>query len=232
MNYTISILNSIVSNIRNSESITNIVDNLNGTYTITANVGYLRNLDFVTIADTTGFDGVYQISSITSSTFDITKATGTAIPLSFGTWTANAPYFQFSEWFEADRKLMEKGESSTYKFQKFPLVFLKLPVSESVISNVTNNYTINSFNLYIFVETDETKDTSWRNTNTMPELRELETRFVSQFRKYVVGAMNYTRTELFYDIGTANRFNSPVDAILLRFDDTKIIVPQCSFETY
>ncbi len=72
----IKIIQTTVENIRDTASITNIVDNADGTYTVTADSKDLVNTDYVKIENTIGFNNDnYKISSVTGTTFNITKVT-------------------------------------------------------------------------------------------------------------------------------------------------------------
>lgn len=232
--YTIGIISEIVDSLRERYAISNIIDNLNGTYTVLTGQTYgLQNGDFVTISDTPGFNQSFEISVLIANTsFNITLATGIAIPITFGQWKANAPYFYFSEWKEADRKLMEKGESFVYRFQRFPMIFLLLPITETDSKHLIHDFEIDKLNIYFFTQTDEKKDSIWREINTFPELRILETKFNNQFQKYITTALEKQRTEMFFDTGEKYRFTAPVDTIINEYTNLKVMIPNCTFENY
>jgi hypothetical protein len=166
--HIIDIISDIVATLRDVLTITSIVDNANNTYTFT--VSDLKDLsagDYVKIINTTGFNEDNQlIDSINSvnKTFTITKTSGTAIPTIKGTATLNKPYFDFGYWLEQANTLTLKGQSTTYRNQKYPLIFLQLEISETKnISEELNS--INNMTIYFIKDTREDKSSSWRLDN-------------------------------------------------------------------
>lgn len=222
---TIQIIEDVVEDIRETASITNIVDNADGTYTVsTADTGTLANNDYVTITGTTGFNSAdldntdansagYKISSlVTNTSFDITKTTGTAIPGTFGDWTANAPYFMKGRWTEITRLLTDKDGSVKFRKQKFPLICLIIPISETKDRQKANPEIETNLTVYFFVETKEDKDTDWRFTNKYSTLETLEELFIKELKKYVIGDMDVEQEWNPHMDGTAYVFTTPVDA--------------------
>jgi len=209
---TIEIIESIVENIRDTASITNIVDNTDGTYTVTAVSVYLENNQYVTIAGTVGFNGQYKVSLVTTLNFKITKTAGTAIPVTFGTYTANAPYFMKGRWSEITRELADKADSSTYMNQRFDLICLIIPFSENKDRKKANPELDLNLEIFFFTETDDSEDTDWRYTNKFPVLEALEIRFINELKKYVIGEMDVESEWNPMMEGRAFVFTSPVDA--------------------
>ena len=211
---TIEIIESVVEDIRYSANITNIVDNADGTYTVlTAETEDLVNGDYITIAGTTGFNGQYKISSlVTDTSFNITKTTGTVIPGPFGTWTANSPYFMKGRWSEITRELSDKASSTIYKNQRFELICLIIPFSESKKRKKASPEIEVDLSIYFFTETDDNKNTDWRYTNKFPVLEALEIRFINELKKYIIGEMDVESEWNPHMEGRAYVFTSPVDA--------------------
>ena len=219
----IEIIETTVENMRDSATITNIVDNANGTYTVTAPPKNLSNTDYVTIASTTGFNAQYKISSVSGTGFNITKATGTAIPGSFGTYTANGPYFMKGRWSEITRELIDKGESQTYKGQRFPLIVLLIPIEfEEDKKKNTTIKDVSGLTIYYFIETDGTKNTDWRYTNLYSTLETLSESFNTEFKKAVIGEMIGSSEWNPHMDGRAYVFTSPVDAWVDTYSNLKL----------
>lgn len=222
----IDIIETTVDNIRYTKSITNIVDNANGTYTVsTSDTKDLANGDYVQILNTTGFTASnYKISSlVTDTSFNITKAAGTAIPGTFGTWKANAPYFMKGRWTEITRELIDKSQSSTYRKQRFDLITLILPIQSSQDykrDQLTKD--VPSLEIYFFTPTDERKNTDWRVDNTYPILEALRNRFNDEFKIVVIGEMDIEDEFNPHMDGRAYVFSEPVDAWVDRYSNLKI----------
>lgn len=213
---TIQIIQDVVEDIRETASITGITDNGDGTYTVlTADTKSIENGDYVTIAGTIGFnDANWKITSLVANTsFNITKATGTAIPGTFGTWTANAPYFMKGRWTEITRELIDKGESVKYRKQRLPLICLIIPLSESKDRKKTVQEIETDLTIFFFVETDETEDTDWRYDNNFATLETLETLFIKKLKQYVVDkTMDVEQEWNPHMSGREYVFATPVDA--------------------
>jgi hypothetical protein len=211
----IQIIEDIVDAIRDTASITNITDNANGTYTVlTSDTKELANNDYVSILNTTGFTASnYKISSLVEDTsFNITKTAGTAIPASFGTWKANAPYHMRDRWSNITRELADKAQTTTYRNQRFPLIALIIPVASTKNRRKANPEIDATLEIYFFVETDERKNTEWRLDNTYSVLEALEIKFINELKKYVIEDMEVEEEFNPHMEGRQYVFTSPVDA--------------------
>jgi hypothetical protein len=222
--HIIEIIGELVDRIRDTAAISNIVDNGNGTYTITADPKDLSNDDYVSIFDTVGFNNPtdqtdvnsagYKISNVTATGFNITKTSGTAIPATFGTYKANAPYYGHGYWIKEDRELAQKQGSNKYRDQMFPLIFLLEPVPETRQRLITSPRQLEApIKIYFFIDTDENKNSDWSNDNNKPILLDLEDKFMRQLRRISNDEIESTLLWIPFDSGVEFRFVTPVDTI-------------------
>jgi hypothetical protein len=222
--HIIEIIGTLVDRMRETAAITNIVDNTDGTYTITADPKTLANGDYVTITGTVGFNNPtdqtdvnsagYMISNVTSTTFDITKTSGTAIPGTFGTWKANEPYFEYGRWIEVDQELAQKEGSTKYRSQLFDLVYLQIPITETRDrTNVNSKQLEVSLKMYFFTETEDDENTKWRNDNKKQQLLTLEGNFLLKLKGIANSEIISDLTWVPFDTGIEFRFSTPVDAL-------------------
>ena len=161
----LEVLSDIVDAMRDTSTITNIVDNGNGTYTIhTLSIEDIADGDYITIEDTTGFDGEdYLISSVNSTniTFNISLATGVTIPDNFGTWKANKPYFYFDTWLGNANDMLINNLLPVKINQKFPQIFIVIPFS----LEERQQYKEGNIFIYFIEENQENKTQQWRLDN-------------------------------------------------------------------
>ncbi|MDD4515644.1 hypothetical protein [Massilibacteroides sp.] len=135
----------------------------------------------------------------------------------------DAPYFDYGSWIEIDKNLIEKGKSNTYKSQRFPLIFLRLPVTvEKNVTTGSKYYRLNSLELYFFVETDEKKSTQWRNDNKKPTLIALTDAFLYRLKKHSEYELIIQETYIPYMEGTAFALSTPVDCMKITITDLTI----------
>jgi hypothetical protein len=222
----IETIETVVQNIRKTAVITGITDNADDTYTVTtANTYDLSNNDYITIASTTGFNGSnYKISNVvTNTSFDISKTKGTAIPGSFGTWTANAPYFMKGRWTEITKDLIDKADSSTYMNQRFPLIVLIIPIEFTEDKKRDEGLIdVSGLEIYYFVESDDTKTTDEKYTATYSTLESMSETFNTEFKRVVLGDMFASSEWNPVMDGRAYVFSSPVDAWIDRYEELKL----------
>ena len=110
-----------------------IIDNLRDTGTIT-NVSEAAGISTMTSVNSLEADEVITIDSIdyiilTASSPKFT-VTGTGITAT--TWKAKAPYYDYGHPREIFNTLSEKTKNDTFKYQKYPLIFLWLDIEEDV----------------------------------------------------------------------------------------------------
>lgn len=135
----------------------------------------------------------------------------------------DAPYFDYGSWIEIDKNIVEKGKSNTYKNLRFPLIFLKLPVT--VERNVTTNskyYRLNTLELYFFIESSEKKSTQWRNENNKQELIDLTDAFYYRLKKHINNELVVQETYIPYMEGANFALSTPVDCMKITITDITI----------
>lgn len=220
----ISIIENTVERMREYATITNIVDNANGTYTVTADPESLTDNDYITITNTTGFNNDYRVSSVTGTGFNITQTTGTAIPGSFGIWTAKAPYFMADRLTEITRILTDKAQDNTaLRYQRFPLIVLIIPVGFTEDEKAkTGIIETESFDIYFFVETEGDSDNDARRTLNYSTLETLSDLFNKELSYTVTNDM-LVRKEWNPDTeGREYIFTEPVDAWINSYNDLEL----------
>ncbi len=175
-----STIGNIVDSMRLSSDIVSIVDNSDDTYTIKVKTienilfsGFsLANGDYITISDTLNFDdagnnsdGQFAVSNVNFSTrtFDISLTSGVSIPISLGTYKANAPYYDYEKWLGESNKLTVQALSKTFNTQRFPLVFLLLDVPITITQSGYSEPT--DLTLYFIDKTRPDKRANWRIEN-------------------------------------------------------------------
>jgi len=226
------ILQNIITNLRPSGSILSIVE-VTGTYTFTVD-----NLDtllvdgmFINISDTVGFETVtdggtidpktttsIQVSNVNYylKTFDIQSTESIAIPISLGTYTAQAPYFAYTETgveyateiaFKEQRNIL--GESKS-----FPALYMPSKVNETDLSYT--EFEVNNLELFFITYTDLDSDTKTRYNDDMPYLFDFYTKFKKELNKLPKIKHNTSFThekETFQEIST-NETNTNVSVII------------------
>ena len=239
--HIIDIISEVVDSLRDAAVITGITDNLDNTYTITtSDTGELANDDYINITDTLGYNfDTWKVSNlVTDTSFDISnqvQETGIAIPLTFGVWKSNKPYFHFEKFQGEANFLTLLNKDPDYRFQKFPLIFLLLDITEErTKTNINTNLT-----LYFITKTDATKQASWRHTNTFKAtLIPLMNNFLAALADSIHSVpqprrrYEYTYTEKYY-LGSIspdqNSLNQAVDAIEIVLPYTYQQIDECFY---
>lgn len=154
--HIIDILQNVVSNIRKSINILNIVDNNDNTYTLTLeNVNYLYLYDYIQLIGCGNLSGEnILISNINSTDKKITiNLTSGLIISTFGQIKKNSPYFAFGKNIEVANYLSLLEKSDTFKLQKFPLIYVVLDIQENRNTLVSNE--INNLRVYFIAESQQ-----------------------------------------------------------------------------
>ncbi len=136
------IIGEVVDSMREGGEFTSAVDNGDGTFTIIV-PNTLNLLEWIKIDDKD-----YKVISSTANDFKIEAES----ILSPGSYKALAPYYLYGHILDINRRLLEKDEDSVFRYQKYPLIALKLPLIQEV-----NNTQINSIsaNIAIFEFTEK-----------------------------------------------------------------------------
>ena len=208
------------------EVIHNCVDAIRPTGTYTS---YSRHGKFLTIHSQNNlksFEWVeiagneYKVLSSALLSFQIESIQD--IPAS-GTWKALAPYFMFGHRVEIANRLLEKDKDSVYKYQKYPLIALRLPITETVKNNDLVEV---SLNIAILEFTNKNYRAFDRYENVLkPILRPLYKSFTESLMKnsgtYTLGIPEHDKIDrLFYGVdglegNQSYIFNDPLDGIEL-----------------
>lgn len=175
MSYTqkhiVTLFQEIVEDYRTNADIIAISDKGSGIYEmILSSISGLSANDYITIDNTIGFNSENQkIDSVNeiNTTITITSSAGISIPSSFGSITANKPYFESGYWEEQRGKLILKSLSTLFKNQKFPLVFLYNDWTEVR----DQDFRIIDLQLFIFDRADVRTFRSSPNDTNYAELR-------------------------------------------------------------
>lgn len=140
-------------------------------------------------------------------------------------YAAGMPYYMYGHRLEIANRLMEKGKDSVYKFQKYPLVALRLDTSEDFADGVITY----KLNVALIMLTDKKWDAEQRYVNVFkPVLYPMYQSFLKQLKN--VGLFMWestqdnpphTKIDRPYwgteesERNSANIFNDPLDAIEL-----------------
>ena len=90
--------------------------------------------------------GQFQAINVTSTSFDIVSLID---PPAVGGWKSLEPFYMYGVPLEIATRLMQKDKDKIYKYQKYPLFALQLPIEEDVqfngLHDVTTNIAILAF---------------------------------------------------------------------------------------
>jgi len=223
--YIVDLIRDVVADMRDTSSILSFTDNTDGTYTLLVlSTKDLADKHFITISSTTNFNGIYQISNlITDVSFDITKTAG--IVTETGTWTADAPYYDYGHRVNVVERLQKK----TSVYSKFPLIILDLDFEEE--KGEAEIYSEATVSVFVCVDTSLNYSDVERYTNSFKaKLRPLADDFINKimasndfdFEDY--DKVIHTRTDRpLWGVGgtgrnTAHKLTTPTDAIEMQVD--------------
>lgn len=148
--YIEDFIKTTVDRIRSTGTITSIVKALN-VYTI--NTSSTKNLINGLYVEFNNSNEIYQISNIvTNKSFKVTSQKPIAGAVS---WTLSV-YFLAGSPDEIKAVLSEKNSSSAFKYKKFPLITLFLPIDEIRDNSEVATTTFNNIVLDFIVESDIT----------------------------------------------------------------------------
>jgi len=132
------------------------------------------------------------------------------------------PFYMYGHRLEISRELLKKNQDKTYKYQKYPLIALRMDISEPYSEGITEL----SLNIAILCFTDKNWNAEDRMTNVFkPVLYPLYERFMKELRTsglfYWQGSElpDHTKIDRPYwgiestEGNTKNIFNDPLDAI-------------------
>jgi len=211
------IIGNVVDSMRESGAYTSFTSS-GSTRTINA-VNTLEEDEWVTVYNVSGDSiGDFQVSNVTSSTFDIIS---TEVPTATGSYKSLEPFYMYGHRREISNRLLEKDADDVYKYQKYPLIALRLPISEDVQQG---SITQVSLNIAILDFTEKTYTSEQRYDNIIiPVLTPLYNQFIEKLDRsgniLNNGTFEHNKIDrLFYGIdalegNTAYIFNDPLDGI-------------------
>jgi len=212
-------IENIISLIRINGTITNITDNGDGTYNIfTLDTSELSIRDWVTISETSNFNNDNaQIIEVQPTYFVIRLTVGILIT-TFGKWTKNSPYYDYASIRNESNYLTLKNPNKIYRYQKFPLFQLVLPINQNKKDKTIR---VNNMVVYIYGNHDLQKYPREIDMNKFEycKLRNLENLFIKKLKRKITNSYNfdYNTIETFY-LKDYNFFNTPIVAIRMEFD--------------
>lgn len=125
MIYVVDKIGEVVDAMRKTGGFT--VDSTdNGVYTLSSN-NSLKENEWVTISGSN-----YKIINVTSSGFQIE----TSDELEDGNYKSLSPYYMYGHRLEISNRLKEKNQDEIFKYQKYPLIALRLDIPEEINGTV------------------------------------------------------------------------------------------------
>lgn len=208
------IIGDIVDSIRETGSYSGVVDNGDGTFTILS-VNSLKDGDWVEID---GND--YEVLSATTTQFTVSSSIDLTTTSSY---KALAPYYLYGHRLDMANRLLEKDKDDVFKYQKYPLIALRLPLQQEIQQDSMNKA---SLNLAIMAFTSVNYPSEERYEKVIkPILYPIYQQFLLALRdsSYIsnVGNIEHNRIDrLFWGIEQREGnvkyiFNDPLDAIEL-----------------
>jgi hypothetical protein len=225
-------IEAIVDSMRDTETITNIIDNSNNTYTISAtDIQNIAINDYIQITGSGAVnDDNLRVTAIDSSlnTFTISLTSGKTIS-TFGTWKANSPYFAFGYSKDVQKILLERGKSPKFARQRFPLIWLALGYDIDRTKKYPSWGEVNLFIAFIKDTTLNANTADSYKNNIKGVLYPIYERFMDELQKNISDfivesgeSINFPHSlhEYVYynheDEGQdKNEFSTPVDAIVI-----------------
>jgi len=176
--------------------------------------------------------GQFQAINVTATQFSVVSLTTIVIE---GSYKSLEPFYLFGHRLEIANRLLAKDKDAIYQYQKYPLVALRLPITENVDQYIHDV----RLNIAILWFTDKTYTAKERYDNVIhPKLMPLYYEFFEQVDKSA-GIMNMGRPvhqkvdRLFWGISesegnTKYIFNDPLDAVEIIDLELKILDSQCN----
>ncbi len=162
--------------------------------------------------------GQFQAFNVTLTSFDIKSDTA---PPAAGGWKSIEPFYLFGHRREISNRLLMKDKDKVYKFQKYPLFALRLPVNEEINADEVSTV---SLNIAVLAFTDKNYTAKQRYDNVLtPILVPLYLDFIRKTNNnseiMINGIPEHTKTDmLFYGVSSLEGneryiFNDPIDGI-------------------
>jgi len=208
-----------------------------GTYSSFSKVGNLYSLvsantlvegEWITLNGTDEFQAI----SVSSSGFDILSLSD---PLASGTWKSLEPFYLYGVIRELSNILLMKDKDKVFKFQKYPLIALRLPVPQDVAQDSVHDVSLNVA-ILAFTEKNFRAPQRYEEVIT-PILIPLYLDFLLKIEEssdiMTIGTPVHQKVDrLFYGVealqgNEAYIFNDPLDGIELIDLDLKLINDNC-----
>jgi hypothetical protein len=216
------IIGSVIDSMRKEGDYTSF-SNVGSTYTLQS-VNTLTEDEWINLNDTDEFQAV----NVSSTSFDIVSGSD---PLSSGSWTSLEPFYMYGHRLEIANRLLMKDKDKVYKYQKYPLFALRLPINEAVSFDNVHDVSINIAVLE-FTNKNYRAEQRYENVIT-PILMPLYLDFVDKLKDngniQLLGTPEHDKVDrLFYGIdelegNVAYIFNDPLDGIELLNLNLKLI---------
>ena len=176
--------------------------------------------------------GMFRAKNVTSNSFDIVSETD---PPANGGYKSLEPFYMFGHRLEISNRLLEKDKDKIYKYQKYPLFALRLPIIENITFDNIHDVELN---IAILEFTDKNYIAPDRYTNVIhPVLMPLYFEFLEALQEsdeiMTLGRPEHQKVDrLFWGISETegNRryiFNDPLDAVEMLDLNIKIIDNNC-----
>lgn len=176
--------------------------------------------------------GMYQAKNVTDNSFDIITA---IVPTNTGTWKSLEPFFMYGHRREISNRLLMKDKDKVYKYQKYPLIALRLPIEENILYDSIHEV---GLNIAFLAFTDKNYRAPERYANVIqPVLQPLYEDFMQKLQESSeimnIGGIEHQKTDrLFYGVEALEGneryiFNDPLDGIELQDLNLKLIENKC-----
>lgn len=220
----------IVEAIRDTNPITNVVQNAANDYVLTSNNSLVEN-DRIQINNaTTGesFEDVL-VKSATETSFTISTNINYD-PANTYNYVANYPYFLDEEAIAANRILTGKNENNITKFQKYPLVLLIRPFAED---NTQSDYIRADLKVVIVNPTNQNYSFTQRKENNYnPVLEPIYLDLLRQMARnkeiQIWGVEEIQHVKIDHPLLGDNPLPDFLDAIMIEFKEL-IFKRNCNF---
>lgn len=219
------VIGRIVDSMRDDGSYTSW-SKVGTTYTIVAENELLEN-EWISLNDSDEF----QVTNVLSSAFDIVSDSD---PPATGTYKSLEPFFMFGHRREISNRLLMKDKDNVFKYQKYPLFALRLPIIEDVEQDVHDV----SLNIAILEYTSKNYRAQERYDNVItPILVPLYNEFLQKvqdsFELMDLGLPDHQKVDRpFYGVNELEGnvkyiFNDPLDGIELIDLELKLLNDNC-----
>lgn len=227
-----TIFGQVVDTLRTSGTFTAIaIDGPTGEYIFSAANHGLNADQYI---DAGGIE--FKVKSVTDANTFRTLPDSSGPPSFPGTFKALDPYYLFGHRLDINNRLLQKNKDSVYKYQKYPLIALRLPIPETHNPDGLTNV---SLNVAILALTDQNYKSEERYENVIiPILEPLYDSLVKALRdtsyfSFNGGIPEHDKIDRLYwgieqtEENVSNIFTDPLDAIELINLSLNVIDTNC-----